>query len=507
MATQKKSGVDQVHPEYEQNIDRWMQVDDVIEARVKCEGTKYLPKPNSQINECAPKAEYYTFHGQLDNDMYNAACMRHIGEVRANDIRYEQYKQRAMFYNFTRRTKDGMVGAIFRKDPKVEVPEQLEYLIRDVDGAGTNLTQQSRMVLDQDLRKGRAFLLVDMPSSDSPASLADVNSGLMVPRIQKYEAQDVINWKTQRIGSTVKVCMVVLRERKDVAEDMFSHECEKQYRVLMINSEGYYEQRLYQDDESYEVYDVRVNGQRINYIPGYFVGSEENDSTVDGAPLYDLSEVNIAHYRNSADNEESSFIVGQPTLVIAPSADFGSPEQFAQANPNGVAVGSRSGINVGAGGSAQMLQASENNLAKQNMRDKEDQARQIGAELISPSKNETAEAARIQKGADTSVLSAVAGNVSEAYTDAINMCGRFLGIVPIDGYSDEIKFELNTDFFLTTMTPQDRAQWTAEIMSGITPRTYYYKQLRKTGDVPADATDDDIAEQLEQDGFSNNGLM
>jgi len=493
----EKSGVQTTHPDYDKNLTKWIQVDDCIGGalQVKSKGTQYLPNPDAYLSDCQPK------------DMAQLEAWQRSCSIAST--RYGSYLQRAMFLGFTKRTKDGMVGGVFRKDPVVEVPSQLEYLIGDVDGNETDLNQQSRVVMDQALRKGRSGLLVDMPYNESVSSLKDVQSGMSVPRIQKYEAQDIINWRFARIGSTVKVVMIVLKEKyeKSLGGNPYQTQEYDQYRVLMIDENGYYVQQLHRYDSGNEVevvtYDnIRANGQRLTSIPFFFVGSEENDYTVDDAPLYDLSEVNIAHYRNSADNEESSFITGQPTLVIAPSKSLGNPKQFAEANPNGIVLGSRQGINVGEGGNAFLLQAEANNLAKQNMLDKEQQAISIGAELISPSKQQTAEAARIQKGADTSVIATVANNVSDAYTNALKACAMFLG-----AQEDGISYNLNTDFFLEMLTAQDRAQWVAEINMGILPKSAYYTRLRKTGQIPAELDDGDISAAIEAQGGMSGGLI
>jgi len=265
--------------------------------------------------------------------------------------------------------------------------------------------------------------------------------------------------------------------------------------VLMLDKNGNYVQRVYKEGakDEYVEFPVILNGSPVKEILFYFAGSEENDFTVDGAPMYDLSCVNIAHYRNSADNEESSFLCGRPTLVVSPSEMFGDARQWNEANPNGVTLGSRQGLNVGAGGSANLLQASENNLAKQNMRDKEEQAVAIGADLITPTSQETAEAARIKKAADTSVAASCANNVSAAYTKALNACSMVLGS------TRENLFTLNTDFFLSMMTAQDRAQWAADVNMGLLPKETYYAAMRRSGLI--DETDEELAEGLEANEF------
>ena len=110
------------------------------------------------------------------------------------------------------------------------------------------------------------------------------------------------------------------------------------------------------------------------------------------------------------------------------------------------------------------------------MLDKEQQAIQIGAQLITPSQQITAESARLQRGADTSVMATIASNVSQAYTQALKWAAAMVG-----AQDAEIEFRLNTDFFLQPMTAQDRAAWMADINAGLLPATAYYAALRRAG--------------------------
>lgn len=476
-----ESTVSTKHPSYIEKLDQWLQVNDVCAggATVKSRKTKYLPKPNEHLDFCSDS--------------------RVTDE---NNTRYKHYLKRALFYNFTGRTKKGMVGALMRKDPTIDLPPMIEYLRENMDGSGIGMIQHARTLIDCVLRNGRVGLFVDMPITKGIPSKADIVSGKSVPRIYRREAVSIINWRTGSDGALQRNELIVMEEFYDKSSNIFGHDVARQYRVLKLDEDGYYVQELHRPaDGTIEVYDnIRANGQRLTYIPFVFIGSEENDSECDTAPLYDLSEVNIAHYRNSADNEESSFLVGQPTLVIAPSAQFGSAEQWRDANPQGVSLGSRTGINVGDGGSANLLQASENNLAKQNMLDKEDQALKIGADLIAPSNQQTAEAARIQKGADTSTLATIGKNVSDGMCKALVMAGEFLGIK-----DTQITFSINEEFFLEVLTAQDRAQWVSEVMMGVTPKQYYYERLRKSGEIPSDATDDEINTLLDGEGSLGGG--
>ncbi|QDH44699.1 putative portal protein [Salmonella phage SF4] len=389
-----------------------------------------------------------------------------------------------------------MVGSVMRKEPEINIPKELEYLLKNADGSGVGLIQHAQDTLMEIDSVGRGGLLVDAPETGA-ATAAEQNAGLLNPTIAFYTTENIINWRLTRVGSVNRVTMVVLRETWEYNEpgNEFETKYGEQYRVLDIDSDGNYRQRLFRFDaeggaqeDVVEIYPDLGESLR-GVIPFTFIGSTNNDATIDDAPLLPLAELNIGHYRNSADNEESSFVVGQPTLFIYPGENL-TPQSLKEANPNGIKFGSRCGHNLGYGGSAQLIQAGENNLARQNMLDKEQQAIQIGAQLIAPTQQITAESARIQRGADTSVMATIARNVSQAYTDALRWVAIMLG-KPED---TEVEFRLNMDFFLQPMTAQDRAAWMADINAGLLPATAYYAALRKAG--VTDWTDADIKDAV-----------
>lgn len=416
-----------------------------------------------------------------------AGYLRNVGKNEPDTAyglqRQAEYEEGAICYNFTKRTLSGMVGAVMRKDPEQVIPDKMKYIIDDADGSGVGLWQHAQDTLMEVDAVGRGGLLVDAPDVEA-ATMAEQNAGKLNPVIAFYSAENVVNWRLKRVGSVNKVVFIVLREQYDYISDsneflMFYGE---QYRVLDIK-DGKYRQRIYRFDhngtytegQDREIF-PKLGNLPVDEIPFTFVGASNNDSTIDDAPLLPLAELNIGHFRNSADNEESSFVVGQPTLFISPG-DTMSIQQFKDANPNGIRMGSRSGHNIGAGGSAELIQAEANNLAKENMANKEAQAIQIGAQLITPSQQITAESARLQRGADTSVMATISNNVSEAYTRALKWVASMMGI----SEGAEISFKLNTEFFLQQMTAQDRTAWMADINAGLLPATAYYAALRAAG--------------------------
>lgn len=452
------------HSEWQYHVDRWQRVRHAVAGDL----VTYLR--NVGANE--PDKEY-------------------------GELRQGEYEQGAICYNFTKRTLSGMVGSVMRKDPEQIIPSELEYLVRNCDGSGVGLWQHAQDTLMEIDSVGRGGLLVDAPETGA-ATAAEQNEGLLNPVIAFYTAENIINWRMKRFGSVNRVVMIVLREVWEYSEPSNEFETKRgeQYRVLDLDEDGKYRQRLYKfkaaggsAEDVVTIY-PELGDQLRGQIPFTFIGASNNDASIDDAPLLPLAELNIGHFRNSADNEESSFVVGQPTLFIAPGENM-TPEIWTDLNPNGIRMGSRSGHNIGNGGDAKLVQAQENNLAKQNMLDKETQAIQIGAQLITPTQQITAESARLQRGADTSVMATIARNVSAAYTDALKWVAAMMGLR--EGV--EIEFKLNMDFFLQPMTAQDRAAWVSDINAGLLPATAYYAALRKAG--VTDWTDAQIKEAVE----------
>ncbi|UVX30712.1 portal protein [Klebsiella phage VLCpiS11a] len=437
-----------LHPDYEKYMPKWQKVRHAIAGELK---------------------EYLRNVGKNE------------GDPEYGKQRQREYEDGAICYNFTKRTLSGMVGSVMRKDPEQTIPDQLEYLLTNCDGSGVGLWQHAQDTLMEIDSIGRGGLLVDAPETGA-ATMAEQNEGLLNPVIVFYTAENIINWRLTRVGSVNRVSLIVLRESYEYnsGQDEFSTSYGEQYRVLDI-VEGKYRQRLYQFDQKGvmrgDVKEIFPNLASVpaGIIPFTFIGATNNDHTPDDPPILPLAELNIGHFRNSADNEESSFVVGQPTLFMSPGENM-NLEQFNKANPGGVKMGSRTGHNIGAGGTAQLIQAAENNLAKQNMLDKEQQAVQIGAQLITPTVQITAESARLQRGADTSVMSTIARNVSQAYTDALKWVAGMLNADTAD-----IEFKLNMEFFLKPMTAQDRAAWVSDINAGLLPATAYYEALREAG--------------------------
>lgn len=432
--------------------------------KVKREEDKYLPRPNNE------------------------------DESEDNKKRYTSYLLRAVFYNVTKRTLAGLVGQIFLRNPVVEVPPLMDVLKDDFSGNGATMDQVAFMATNLNVAYGRLGMLVDYPDTDIPATAQDIQQGKIRPAVLIYHSRDIINWRTTVKNGKEFLSLVVISESFVSNDDGFEQNYQDQYRVLLINALGQYQVDIYEKTSAnftlkQTYFPKDAKGVPLVEIPFTFVGVYNNNASVDEPPMYDIAELNIAHYRNSADYEEASFICGQPTPVLA-----GLTEDWVKNVMNGkVALGSRGAIMLPQNGTAELLQAQPNIMPKEAMDGKERQMVALGAKLVEQkSVQRTLGEAELENTAETSILSSIAKNVEIAMVFALTWCARFVG-----ADETQIKYELNTEFDLTQLDPTERAQVVSEWQAGAISFPEMRANLRRAGIATLD--DDAAIAQFKKD--------
>jgi len=376
-----------------------------------------------------------------------------------NIARYDNYRNRAVFYNVTKRTLKGFVGEVFIIKPAVTVPTLLESVIKDANGSGTPLEQLAQTTEEYVLAYGRAGLFTDYPNqAGRPTTRRDQMNGNIRPTISLYAPWNIINWRTVTRNSQVDLSLIVLKERYEVYDDGFAIEYADQYRVLRL-VDGLYVQEIWRGSEGvwtvYQKFEpVDAKGKRLENIPFTFIGAVNNDPDVDDAPMYDLASLNIAHYRNSADYEESSYMTGQATPVITGI----SQHWYDEVLKGRVEFGSHAAIALPEGGQAALLQMQPNSVPFEAMQHKERQMVALGAKLVEQKAvQRTATETRADVISEKSVLTTVTENVSAGFKFSLEWCGIFAGTTTVaeDAKRDTIEFTLNTEYDFSTATPEE----------------------------------------------------
>lgn len=412
----------------------------------------------------------------------------------ANKARNLAYVERAVFYNATGRTLDGLLGIAFMKDPALTLPEYLAYLRTNADGAKNSIYQQSQGVVANVLQSGRHGLLVDF------------DARLNLPVIKSYAAESIINWRY----TDNELVLVVLVESVDVEmPDGYGIETVLQYRELFLrdgqcvcrvwraDNRGVVTQALTWDVNGVPVEEIIMRTQSkpsLDFIPFRFVGSQNNDATIDHVPLYALAKLNVAHFRNSADYEDSVFYVGQAQPWIS-----GLNEEwvtFLESRKSTMYVGSRAPFVLPQGGAFGFAQPAPNTLVKEAMDQKEIQMVALGARLLDQNALQvTATQNENDKEVSTSVLSTCVANVNEAYQTAIAWCALMLDKA-LSEKDAQATFKINQDYSRTMVDAPALTALVAAWQTGVIAKFDVRAYLRGKGIIATERTDEAIDDDL-----------
>jgi hypothetical protein len=410
------NGIDTRHPDYNDQLYFWKIIDDVLsddERRL----WKYLREINPQDTGIA------------------------------NQLLNEAYRKAATWHGYTSHTLETMIGAIYRKWPSLNVPDELAYMETNADGGGSSIYQLSQGSSNDTTSKGKNGLYVTFPKTEGQISRADMLSGKYVATIHRIEPEQIINWETITVGSVTKLSLVVIAETSEQRKGYDIDSVERRRELLL--EDGVFVENLYEKrNGGFELISTSIPldaaGSTWDIIPFQFIGSETNDTKKQKVPLFKLAALNLKHYQNSADNEESTFFGVQNQPYIN-STDINA-DTLEKMKELGIYFGNREMMPFPVG-----IAASNENLQVSKEMDRKQAAMQsLGARLVtSNTAAKTAAQIHGEREGQTSVLAMIASNISEAYTQALKWACRYMGAEDTD-----VSFTLNQDFINLQMDAQ-----------------------------------------------------
>lgn len=470
------------HPQHDALAPRWQRMTDVCngEDAIKAAGERYLPMPNKDIRTVEALA------------------------------RYANYKDRAVFVEVTKDTLDKYTGQAFKDDPVLNVDKQLDYMKRDANGAGLSIYQVAQKCFEAQLERGRFGLFVDYPTTNDEVSQADVERNALRPTINFYAPESIINWRTTVIGGQTVTNMIVLHETvyETDPEDIFSSEQVEQWRYLGLDSKGYFVEKWRKATDGKQgnkdgfvqvdkrVYPTKSGNVKFDRIPFIIGGSDSNDWCEQNIPLESLAKMNLAHYRNSADYEQSAFICGQ----VQPWMSGVDHQRLELLEKQGIRIGTGALIMLGDNGKFGFAQAEPNGLAGEAMDKKYAIMQALGAKLVEPNTSSaiTATQSNHEAGVQNSTASMAVSCLNEAIHDAILLCYEYLGIT-YTAKDGEYLFKAKQDFVSATAdsaTMTAIGGWTS---SGLAPKSVAYNYMRKYNLIDPELKDDEIDDLIDSE--------
>lgn len=466
--------VDSTNPAYDALLPLWTTMRDVShgERAVKDKGEDYLPSLGGQEPE-----------------------------------EYAAYKARGSFFGATGRTIDGLSGMVFRRPPTKEVPGAMDLFMADVTMAGLNFQGFAEVLIEEVLTPGRAGILVDFPRVEAGGlTQAQADAMNLRPYWGLYKAESILDWRLGHIGNKTTLIQVRLMEEVSEPEDEFSNRQAEQIRVLDLDDDQLYRQRIFRketkDGKKLEKWaqfgeDIlpTMAGKRMKFIPFIFVGPRDCTPNCCKPPLIDLADKNLDHYRMDADYKHSLHFIaaGSTRWVKGVSKEEIEEGRFDSVGPTALLASTSAEAEFG------ISEPSGQGIPTQRiaLQDAEQQMAVLGARMLSPEKRqaEAAETAAIHRQGESSVLSSLAMAVSSALTNALEIARDWMGL------SDEVTVMLNTDYVATGMSAQELVAYTKALQDGGISQRSYLEALQRGEALNPTLTVDEEIERLENDGF------
>lgn len=408
--------IDKVNKEYQAKLSVWQKCRDVAEGAeaVKLSPTAYIP--------------------------------RLVGQ---STIEYNKYVARAVFFEATSRTIEGLVGAMSRKEASIKAPESIAPWLDDITLTGKDVNEFTKDMAREIMRVGRLGLFVDYSEEKKR------------PFIKLYQTESITNWLDD--GKSA----VVLKETEEVpaagAKDRYDTEDQTQYRELLLEGKTFLS-RLHVKSKAADGKDVFTvteitpgtrKQQSLDFIPFRFVSTLGNTACPANPPLLGMVNLNISHFQNSADLEHGRHYTGLPTPYATgvddkgPAIYLGSSKILRISDPT-AKLGFMEFTGEGLGSLERAMEQKEKQMAV------------LGASLLMPPKKaaEAADTVRMNKSSENSFLVSLAVSIEAALKDAIQWMMLWAS------ETGEVEVELNKDFVDAYLTAQEITALLALVQDG-----------------------------------------
>lgn len=436
------------------------------------EGTAYLPVPKGMLSE--------------------------------PDI-YRSYKDRAQVYNAAGNSVESYKGMLYRKAPvfqyekKTDSDDDLELsqledeikekVLRRVTSDNRSFMDLCAQVSEEVIITNKVGILVDFPSvqRDRELSVLEYEDLNLTPKTSVYNAEKIVNWHTIKVNDEIIPDYFVLDESDyQFTVETMQYEWVEQYRVLYLEDLGgdfVYRQLLVKNvakgntrgvsfagKGKFEVVDnitPMKDGKELNRLPFYVIDKDGLNYTKTAESIInDLVDVNIGHYRNSADWEHNLYYLGMKTLVVT-----GYNEENGPITIGGVISASSPNFN------ATLLEPTSDSGIEKEMQNKEMRMAVLGSQSISQRGKyvQSAATAKINSATENSILGALANAQSKVMSIILNLILDWSGYSMVKG-----SIQINTDFFEDMISADGVISWSQLLQSGsISPQTWYYNLDRR----------------------------
>lgn len=464
------------HPSYQASLPMWRKCRDCVEGEeaVKAGSILYLPMLGGQ-----------------------------------DELEYLAYRHRAQFYGASSRTVAGLAGAVMRNPPHFEFPD--EKILEDVGVSGESAEMVLKEALNELLTTGRVVLCVDADQGDDDTP-ADPEAE---PYICVYYAENMINWEERTLAGRKTLVMAVFEEKaSELSEDGFTWEEVTHWREMRLEDSDTSSPKLavrvwerdddavqrnaantgttgYSPDDEFvmisEVHPTFRGGKNVPYLPVQVLNKSKVGAAVDKSPILPLVDVNLGHYRNSADLEHGLHFTALPTAYATgvesgSKLRIGSSRAWILPNPQSK-VGFLEFTGAGLG------------LIRTEMQAKEVKMAVLGSRMLEEQKNdpEATQTVQLRQSGEQSVLTGIATTLEEGFTFAFTWLAEWRGDA-----GAKVTVEVNKDFMPIGLDSFTLTALMQSVQQGQMSWPTYFYNVKRAGFTPPDRTMEEEQQLIQQ---------
>lgn len=403
-------------------------------------------------------------------DAVKACGETYLPRIRADDgpEHYQRHLDNTSLYPAASKIALGIEGLIFRAPEQLStVSARAQLLSKSITPRNHSLNSLAKAFVREKLTTNFTGLLADHPGKEGFTGLNADNADRKGyrPRVALYAGESILEVTEGPVGLNHQLINVRLLEDGG-----------KRVRQLLINDDGFYEQRVYVCDgngqfshDRYTSHLPTIDGKPLTEIP-FVLDTSDGGTCPTPAMIESTVDLNLSHYRLSGLLANMTWMTSGPVIVISnftrdtddngteidPMWDFG---------PNGI-------IEIKGEAEPHWFKFDPQNseLLIKQLADKKTDLSTLGHSILAPEKAapEAPEAIILRRVAENATLAGFAGQASQSLEKALKAWARWID-------DSELTFTLNTDFQPSGISPAEHKELRDDWLNGaITHEAYLY---------------------------------
>jgi len=483
------------HPKYDEMLPYWERCRD---ARA---GTKAI-KTSKNAETYLPRLDSQVLYGE-DKDN---------GKTPGRKNReYANYKDRAVWFGAVSRTVEAFVSMPFAKPVKYNsksktLPKDFEEsdIIKYTSQDEESFPALMKACAEEILVVNRVGILEDYPvrvddnGATSEMSLLDAEKNKIFSYSVMYKAEQIVNWgMATHNGRKVESFYVLEESWLDYSASLSSPKSKLRWRILLLEEkEGgalVYKQIVAKEgvDEKIiidSMIEPKMNDKLFDYIPFWCLNVYGNKADEVKEPeILDLVDMNIGHYRNSADYENEMHYVSIKTAIFP----GWNREEYGDPVLGGALATPPEQVPF-------ILEATSVSGLAQEMKDKKELMAILGAQMLANKGRyqQSATTAEIDNQGQSGILSSLSATLEAFFGELLTLKYEWAGLG-----EEQLSVQLDREYMRNTVKPEMVKDLVAAVQAGkMSFKTFYYN-VQKLDMYPNGWT-----EAQEMDAIDNAGL-